>query len=69
MKRSEPTTSDEMLPEYDFRGGIRGRYLRRYYGADVVLLDPDIAAVFKDSAAVNAALRSLLKSRADEKPT
>lgn len=63
MKKPERKTSDEMLPEYDFRGGIRGKYLRRYYGADVVFLDPDVAAVFKDSRAVNEALRSLLKDR------
>lgn len=66
MKNSKQMTSDEMLPEYDFRDGIRGKYLRRYYGADVVLLDPDVAAVFKDSEAVNAALRSLLKDQSGE---
>ncbi|HCG03270.1 MAG TPA: hypothetical protein DEV93_22375 [Chloroflexi bacterium] len=49
-----------MLPEYDFRGGVRGKYAKRYAeGTNVVLLDPDVAAAFPDAAAVNAALRAL----------
>ncbi|MBI1788272.1 MAG: hypothetical protein HYR60_12070 [Acidobacteria bacterium] len=50
-----------MLPEYDFTGAVRGKYYERYrQGANVVLLDPDVAAVFRDSAAVNDALRLLV---------
>jgi hypothetical protein len=58
---SESTISpEEMLPEYDFRGGVRGRYAARYAeGSNVVLLDADVAAVFPDASAVNAALRAL----------
>ena len=26
MKKAKPKVSDEMLPEYDFRGGVRGKY-------------------------------------------
>jgi hypothetical protein len=53
---------DEMLPEYDFRGGVRGKYAARYAeGTNVVVLDPDVAAAFPDSAAVNSALRALLE--------
>jgi len=56
-----------MLPEYDFIGAVRGKYYERYReGTNVVLLDPDVAAVFKDSAAVNGALR-LLVSLAEAK--
>jgi hypothetical protein len=42
---SESTISpEEMLPEYDFRGGVRGRYAARYAeGSNVVLLDADVA--------------------------
>ena len=59
MKKEKPSDSD-MLDEYDFRGGIRGKYAARYaQGTNVVLLDPDVAAVFKDSASVNRALRAL----------
>lgn len=69
MKKPEPrsNSADEILPEYDFRGGIRGKYYRRYHERDgVVVLDPDVAAEFKDSEAVNAALRSLLKNRPEK---
>ena len=65
MKKPEqPSDPDEMLPEYDFRGGVRGKYAARYpKESNVVVLDPDVAAEFKDSEAVNAALRALLKDR------
>lgn len=53
--------ADEILPEYDFRGGVRGKYAARYAeGTNIVVLDADIAAVFPTSAAVNTALRALL---------
>jgi len=49
-----------MLPEYDFRGGVRGKYARRYAeGCNVVVLAPEVAAVFRDSRSVNDALRPL----------
>ena len=51
-----------MRPEYDFRGGVRGKYVARYRaGTNVVILDPDVAAVFGSSEAVNRALRALLE--------
>ena len=54
---------DEMRPEYDFRGGVRGKYYKQYMeGTNVVLLDPDVAAVFHDSDSVNQALRVLIKA-------
>ena len=56
---------DELLPEYDpelLRQGVRGKYAGRYAeGTNVIVLDPDVAAAFPDSAAVNAALRALLE--------
>jgi len=63
---SKPSaSSDEMRPEYDFSKGERGKYAQRFReGTNVVVLDPDVAAEFKDSAAVNDALRQLLKARA-----
>lgn len=49
-----------MLPEYDFSGGVRGKYTERYrQGTNLVLLDPDVAATFPDSTSVNNALRLL----------
>ena len=50
----------EMLEEYDFSGGVRGKYAARFAeGANVVVLDPDVAEVFADSESVNQALRAL----------
>jgi len=58
---SESVSKDEMRPEYDIRGGIRGKYYRRYRaGTNVVLLERDVAAVFRDSESVNRALRLLV---------
>jgi hypothetical protein len=62
-KGTKKRESAEMLDEYDFRGGARGKYAKRYAeGTNVVVLDPDIAAVFPDSKSVNYALRALVKS-------
>jgi hypothetical protein len=50
-----------MKKEYDFTGGVRGKYAKRYAkGSNVVVLDPDVAKHFSDSDAVNNALRALL---------
>jgi hypothetical protein len=57
--------TDELRPEYDFdySKAVRGKYFRRLLdeGANVAVLDPDIAKAFHDSASVNEALRSLLE--------
>ena len=51
-----------MRPEYDFSKGVRGKYAKRYAeGTNVVLLAPDVARVFKNSDAVNSALRGLIE--------
>lgn len=58
----ESTTNDEMRTEYDFSGGVRGKYYEAYtQSSNVVILDPDVAAIFPDSASVNEALRLLAK--------
>jgi hypothetical protein len=60
-QRRKAESDDDLLPEYDFSGAVRGKYYERYrQGTNVVLLDPDIAAVFHDSAAVNDTLRLLV---------
>ena len=55
---------DDMRPEYDFdySVAVRGKYYKRLLkeGANVVVLEPDVAKAFRSSAAVNEALRSLL---------
>ena len=51
----------EMLQEYDFSGGVRGKYAQRYAeGSNIVVLSPDVAEAFPDSEAVNTALRLLI---------
>ena len=56
MKNSD----EDLLPEYDFTQGVRGKYAERFaQGSNVVVLDPDVAARFPDSKAVNDALRRL----------
>jgi hypothetical protein len=64
MKRKTRTPSDELRPEYnfDYSKAVRGKYYRRLLkeGANVVVLEPDVAKAFRDSAAVNDALRALL---------
>lgn len=53
---------DEMRPKYDFSAGVRDKYYQVYQSAsNVVVLDPDVAEIFKDSAAMNEALRMLAK--------
>jgi hypothetical protein len=50
----------EMLEEYDFSDGVRGKYADHFArGSHVVVLDPDVAQVFSDSESVNRALRAL----------
>lgn len=65
MKAKSHIENDEMRPEYnfDYSSAVRGKYYRRLLkeGANVVLLEPDVARAFRSSAAVNAALRSLLR--------
>jgi hypothetical protein len=56
-KRSEA----KMRAEYDFSGGVRGKYSDQYsLGTNVVLLEPELAKAFPDSKSVNDALRALL---------
>lgn len=51
---------EEMRPEYDFTGGVRGKYVARLAkGGNVVVLDRDVASGFRDSVAVNEAQRAL----------
>jgi hypothetical protein len=65
MKPKTTASLDDMRAEYDFdySKAVRGKYYRRLLkeGANVVVLDPDVAKAFRSSAAVNEALRSLLK--------
>ncbi len=57
-------SQDELRPEYDFdfSKAVRGKYYHQYLeSSNVVVLDPDVAAAFHNSAAVNQALRAMLQ--------
>lgn len=57
------TLDRDLLPEYDFRGGVRGKYAKRYSnGTNLVLLAPDVARRFPTAASVNTALRRMIRS-------
>jgi hypothetical protein len=59
---SQEGEQDTMREEYDFSGGVRGKHYEAYrQGTNLVLLEPDVTKIFKDSAAVNSALRMLTK--------
>ncbi|VAW30411.1 hypothetical protein MNBD_CHLOROFLEXI01-5096 [hydrothermal vent metagenome] len=48
----------DMLEEYDFSQGVRGKYAERYAeGTNVIVIDPDLIKIFPDHASVNEALR------------
>jgi hypothetical protein len=50
-----------MRTEYDFSGGVQGKYADQYrQGVNVVLLEPKLVEAFPDSKSVNDALRGLL---------
>jgi hypothetical protein len=58
----------EMRSEYDFSGGVRGKYARAYaHGSNVVVLAPDLAAEFRSATAVNRALRAYLKAKSSRR--
>lgn len=51
----------EMLQEYDFSKGIRGKYAKEYAnGVNIVKLDSDVSKIFPDTKSVNEALRTLI---------
>jgi hypothetical protein len=61
-KRRSKGVAPQMRAEYDFSGGVRGKYADRYRrGVNVVLLEPELAAAFPDSKSVNDALRALIE--------
>jgi hypothetical protein len=62
MKKGKKTTvvDDDMLPEYDFSGAVRGKYYKRFrQNSNVVVLDPDVSEAFPNGESVNVALRTL----------
>lgn len=67
MNKRKSKDQDTLRDEYkrsDFPGGLaRGKFASRAAAAsNIVVLDPDLATAFPDSAAVNQALRTVLKA-------
>jgi hypothetical protein len=60
MAKARPAQRNGMKREYDFSGGVRGKYAKRYAkGTNVVVLEPDVAKLYPDAHAVNRALRAI----------
>ena len=73
-KASAKRFNDDLRPEYDLsqlKGGVRGKYYRRAVaGTNLMLIEPELAEVFRDSESVNRALRLLVDTaEAAERPT
>ena len=61
-KEADKAGADELREEYDFSRGVRGKYAQRYSeGTNTIILDADVAKVFRDSESVNKALRALVE--------
>jgi hypothetical protein len=68
MKTSRNRMTDDLRPEYDLgqllKGGVRGKYAKRYHaGTNLVLLDPDVRKAFRSERAINDALRLVMELR------
>jgi hypothetical protein len=49
MSKTPPEHDNDLEEDYDFSGGVRGKYAERYAkGTNVVLLEPDLAGEFPD---------------------
>jgi hypothetical protein len=66
MSKASRVADNDLRPEYDFSsmtGGVRGKYFKRYReGVNLALLDPEVAEAFPTDAAVNEALRAVLRA-------
>ncbi len=50
----------DMLEEYDFSNGVKGKYAKRYdEGCNVIVIEPDVSKIFPDAGSVNQALRAM----------
>jgi hypothetical protein len=65
MSRLDTKDQDtDMRSHYDFRGGVRGKYVDRFTGScKIVELEPDVAEAFPDAASVNETLRGVIAAR------
>jgi hypothetical protein len=63
MRKAKAVAADELRSEYkrsDFGALVRGKYAEQLRArSNVVIIAPEVAELFPNAAAVNAALRSL----------
>jgi len=63
MRKPKKLAADELRSEYrraDFGALVRGKYVERLQtSSNIVVIDPEVAGLSPNAAAVNAALRSL----------
>ena len=61
MKKSSNSDRDrDMLEDYDFSKGVRGKYAKRFgQRSRGIVLDSDVAEVSIDAKSANEALRAL----------
>jgi len=64
VRRKSKNKPDNMRAQYRFDYGKAkpNRFAAKMRGCVAVVLDPDVAAVFKSSEAVNALLRSVISA-------
>jgi hypothetical protein len=70
VREGKDADADDILPEYDFSRAGPNPYAS-VVGSTVrtVVLEPDVAASFPNSRAVNRALRQLAKNAGSERKT
>ena len=69
-RKKHPSLHDSMRKEYrfDYRHAKPNRFAEKMSeGVVVVILEPDVAAVFKSSEAVNTLLRSVIAALPESK--
>ena len=71
-KASAKRMDNELRPVYDLsqlKGGVRGKYYRQATaGTNLVLIEPELADIFRDTESVNRALRLLVDTAAAAAP-
>ena len=68
MSKRKLKSGEEMLPEYDFSVGERGKYAKRFAeGSNIVVVAPDLVEVFPTSESVNEALREVANQRRSQR--
>ena len=61
MRSNDMKKQKDMLDEYDFSKGVRGKYAKEYaQGVNIVKLDSDVSKIFPDTKSVNEALRTMI---------